>query len=972
MTNAAFLALVHNAALLMALVLVYDLTVRRYPQLPDRKSQLALGVVLGLMGVGVMLAPFELVPGIVFDTRSVLLALAGLFFGWLPTAVAVVLTAAYRLYQGGAAAWTGAMVILASAALGLICRWRCRDRLSRMSWRELLVLGVSVHVVMLALMFTLGWSAGARVVTAIGLPVILIYPAVTVILGLLLSSRLRRLEGEMELHRTTALLQMAGKIGRFGGWRVDLLTNRVTWSDEVAAIHDRPAGYSPPLEEGISYYAPEWHARITACFQDCALQGVPYDEEMEIITARGRRVWVHTVAEPVRNAKGGIVAVQGMFQDITERKRMELAVATARAKAESLGNALDRIGSYVYMKDREGRYTYANRAALALFKITADKLRGKGDEAFFPPAVAGRLRTIDRRVLEHGEETAEEIEMVLPDGARRYYWEVKTPLRDSAEPNRIVGLCGISTDITAQKQTEAALQTAIGQLEGARGMQQLIIESIPVRVFWKDRELRYQGCNTLFARDAGCTAPAELLGKDDFAMTWKDAAEAFRRDDRAVLESGQAKRDIRESLTTAAGTVMWLSTTKVPLRNAAGEIIGVLGVYDDFTTKKHAEDQTAANRAELARLLAEAEQSRRALLSVVEDHQAAERALRASEDRWRHAVQGSAAGIWEHDFIAGESFYSDRSKEMLGYAPEDIPAVQEAWTSLIHPDDVAIGLEAIKAHLAGRKPYYEAEHRFRCKDGTYRWISSHARAVQDEQGRLLRISGTYVDIHERKLAEEKLRASLHEKEALLKEVHHRVKNNLQVITSLLRLEAGRSKEPSRREVLQEMQGRIRSMALLHETLYRSGNFAGVNLADYLRQVVTQIFRAQNTAPERVQLSLELDAVTVDMDQAIPCGLIVNELVTNSLKHAFPGDKAGRIRVVLHRIDTGPLHRLEVTDNGVGFPGNFELSQSGTLGMQLVSDLSRQLQGEFDLSRGPGAGFTLRFTPRTAGGETHVP
>jgi len=955
MTSAPFIALVHNAALLMALVLVYDLTVRRYPQLPDRKSQLALGLVLGLMGVGVMLAPFELVPGIVFDTRSVLLALAGLFFGVIPTAVAVVLTAIFRLSQGGAAAWTGTMVIVASAGLGLICRWRCRDRLSRMHWRELLVLGVSVHVVMLALMFTLGWSAGMRVVAAIGLPIIFIYPAVTVTLGLLLSSRLRRLEGELELQRTSALLNMAGQLGRFGGWKVDLPTMTVTWSDEVAVIHDRSPGHSPTVEEGISYYPPEWRDRIMACFQACATQGVPYDEEMEIITARGRRVWVHTRGEAVRDAAGKIVAVQGLFQDISERKHMERAVAAAQLETERLRDALDRIGSYVYLKDRDSRYLYANRITLELFHLSAGDLIGKDDSDFFPPATVERLRAIDRRVLEHGEETAEEIEMVLPDGSRRYYWEVKTPLRDSADPTVIVGLCGISTDITARKQTEAAL------LASEQRYRSLFENPHAVMLLVDPADGAVLDANPAASQFYGWTRE-QMRTKTISDLNGLPRADAAQLIARACAGPGAT---FELTHRRADGSTRPVDVVTGPIEFGGRRVL--FSIIFDISERKRVETQMAATKEELASLLAEAEQSRRALLSVVEDHQAAERALRASEDRWRHSVQGSAAGIWENDYVTGEDFYSDRSKEMLGYAPGDIAATRDAWTSLIHPDDAPIGLAAIQEHLAGRKPYYEAEHRFRCKDGSYRWISSHARAVFDEQGRLLRISGTHVDIHERKLAEERLRTSLREKEALLKEVHHRVKNNLQVITSLLRLEAGRSKEPSRREVLQEMQGRIRSMALLHETLYRSGNFAGVNLADYLRQVATQVFRAQNTAPGRVQLSLELAEVSVDMDQAIPCGLIVNELVTNSLKHAFPDARAGAMKVSLGKVGEGPLHQLEITDNGVGLPADFELTTSGTLGMQLVADLSRQLQGEFELGRGPGARFALRFTPRAPGG-----
>ena len=217
------------------------------------------------------------------------------------------------------------------------------------------------------------------------------------------------------------------------------------------------------------------------------------------------------------------------------------------------------------------------------------------------------------------------------------------------------------------------------------------------------------------------------------------------------------------------------------------------------------------------------------------------------------------------------------------------------------------------------------------------------------------------DITDRRQAELALRASLREKEALLKEVHHRVKNNLQVITSLLRLEAGRNGEPGIRNVLKDMQGRIRSMALLHETLYRTGNFARVDLAEYLRQLATQLFRTQNTEASRIQLTLDLASAPVDIDQAIPCGLIVNELLTNSLKYAFVDGRAGVVRLGLHREPDGPV-KLTVIDTGSGLPKDFEARKGRSLGLQLVSDLVKQLAGTLKVEPAPGAAFTLVFTP----------
>lgn len=226
---------------------------------------------------------------------------------------------------------------------------------------------------------------------------------------------------------------------------------------------------------------------------------------------------------------------------------------------------------------------------------------------------------------------------------------------------------------------------------------------------------------------------------------------------------------------------------------------------------------------------------------------------------------------------------------------------------------------------------------------------------------------TWRDITERKRMYTALQQSLKDKDALLKEVHHRVKNNLQVISSLLRLESRRSAQADTRMVLTDMQGRIRSMALLHESLYRSGTFASVDLASYLKQIVTQAFRAQSDHSGAVRPQFDLAAVEVGMDQAIACGLLVNELVSNSLKHGFPNGRSGEFRVALQPIDAekqvgGWLWRLHVSDSGVGLPGDFDEKSKLSLGLQLVGDLSKQMSGSLVIDSQPehGAAFTVLF------------
>lgn len=228
--------------------------------------------------------------------------------------------------------------------------------------------------------------------------------------------------------------------------------------------------------------------------------------------------------------------------------------------------------------------------------------------------------------------------------------------------------------------------------------------------------------------------------------------------------------------------------------------------------------------------------------------------------------------------------------------------------------------------------------------------------IRSEQGRT--VVGCVRDITECKQAQLDLQRSVREKDALLMEVHHRVKNNLQVINSLLQLEARRSTVAQTKEVLGDMQARIRAMALVHESLYCSDTLASVDLASYLTQLATQAFQAQSRPSGGVQLELSLESVHVGMDQAIPCGLLLTELISNCLKHGFPAGATGHIRITLQPQAAPQQWRLRVCDTGVGLPENFEDKRKNSLGLQLVTDLARQLGGNLEMAPNPGKGVAI--------------
>ena len=217
-------------------------------------------------------------------------------------------------------------------------------------------------------------------------------------------------------------------------------------------------------------------------------------------------------------------------------------------------------------------------------------------------------------------------------------------------------------------------------------------------------------------------------------------------------------------------------------------------------------------------------------------------------------------------------------------------------------------------------------------------------------------------------AQTDLRAALREKDALVREVHHRVKNNLAIVASLLRLEQNRIDHPAARAVLQDMAQRVRSLALLHDLMHQSPHITEVDLGTYLEQLAQRVFRSLAGDTATVRLRLDLAHVTMAASPAISCGLLVNELLTNAIKHGFPGGRTGEVVVtLLIETDRGAGHEdklplcLEVRDTGVGLPADFAHRRTTSMGMQIVSSLARQLHGTVEIEPAAGAYFRLRFS-----------
>lgn len=343
-------------------------------------------------------------------------------------------------------------------------------------------------------------------------------------------------------------------------------------------------------------------------------------------------------------------------------------------------------------------------------------------------------------------------------------------------------------------------------------------------------------------------------------------------------------------------------------------------------------------------------------IAVEEKRNRAEQALRESEARLKAVMENLPFDIWACDpegkYIIQNSTSISLWGDLLGKRAEDIDIpgnIRARWS--VNREEAYAG-KVVRGEAA-----YERNGDLRAYDS----VVAPIRVGSEVRG----ILGVNIDITDRKEAEEQIKASLLEKEVLLKEIHHRVKNNLQIISSLLNLQSEYIRDPRAYTMFRESQHRVRSMALIHERLYRSKDLSRIDAADYVSTLTTNLFRSYGGDEKGIDMQIDVEPLSFNIDAAIPVGLIINELVSNALKYAFPdrgaaGSGQQKRIVVCIRKENDTTTGLIVRDNGIGFPASLDFSNTATLGMQLVVTLTKQLQGTIRLERVDGSAFIISF------------
>lgn len=488
---------------------------------------------------------------------------------------------------------------------------------------------------------------------------------------------------------------------------------------------------------------------------------------------------------------------------------------------------------------------------------------------------------------------------------------IATPIKN--KEGNIKAAQEVIVPITERKKAEEALR------ESERFLQN-VFDGIQDGIIVLDCDLNITHVNLWVENMYAAETP--LVGKKCYEIYQKRQSPCPWCPSIPTIETGDMHTEI-VPYPSAEKPTGWIELSAYPLKDTVGKVQGVI---------EHAKDITS--------------------------HKRAEKELRESEEKYRTLTENINVGIYRS------------TPGPKGNFIEANPAIIKMFGYRSKKEFLTINVSDLYQNPEDRKKFNEKmlsdgfvrseELQLKKKDGTPITTSVSAVAVKEEKGKVKYYDGIIEDISEHKRAEEKIKASLKEKEVLLQEVHHRVKNNMQIISSLFNLQSRRIKDKKAYEIFKSSQNRVRSMALIHERLYQSKDFARIDCTEYVQVLTRHLFSSYGINPNVIKLNINIKDVLMDINTAIPCGLIINELVSNSLKHGFPGGKKGEIKIAMHPLNENEIE-LIVSDNGIGLPEEVDFRDTESLGLHLVTILAEdQLHGEIKLDRTRGTSFHIRF------------
>ncbi|MFB2837028.1 PAS domain S-box protein [Floridanema evergladense] len=629
-----------------------------------------------------------------------------------------------------------------------------------------------------------------------------------------------------------------------------------------------------------------------------------YEESGEV---NGKKYTFLSTKSPYISSEGEPIGLVGVCRDITESKEIEEKMRRQIAAVEAASDGIGIINA-------AGEYIYLNQSHVNIFGYeSASELIGKSWQELYSNE---EIEILEREV----------IPIVWQQG--KWQGEITAKKRDRTTFTEELsltltpdgGLICVCRDITERKGIEETLRLRDRAIAASKNGIVIIDAKIP------NQPIIY--VNSAFEQITGYTA-AEVLGKNCRFLQGKESKQPELERLRTAIRQGEnctvILRNYRKD-----GSLFWNELSISPIYDDNGILTHFLGVQTDITERKQSEEELRATTSRLSTLIENLQLG----ILVKDESDLVVLVNQAFCDIFNIPIVPAAligadfsdfATTYQHSFTNPELFIQ-RHQEILQF--QQVTTNEEismADGRILERDYAPIFVQGkYKGHL---------------------WM--------------------YRDITERKKAESEIRTSLKEKELLLKEIHHRVKNNLQVISSLLKLQSSYIKDEEALVLFTESYNRVRSMALIHEKLYQSKGLARIDAVDYIRDLTDNLFRSYNVAANFITLNLQVEHIELDIDTAIPCGLIINELVSNALKYAFVDREKGELLISFSCQEESQEITLVISDNGIGLPPDFDITEIESLGLQLVYNLTDQLDGNIEICSEQGAKFTITFINRSA-------
>jgi PAS domain S-box-containing protein len=711
-----------------------------------------------------------------------------------------------------------------------------------------------------------------------------------------------RKQTEYAFFRSQELLNEMGKIAQVGGWAFETETQELLWTDEMFSIYEVESSFVPTFETATNFFISESRQKLILARQVMMETGEPYDLELEFITAKGNHKWVRNIGR-VKRFNGKITGRTGIMQDITNQKQSK---EIQRESEEKYRLLYENTGVGIGYYKPDGTIISFNRLAASHKNSIPEDFNGKSIYDIFPKKEAEIYHERIKKSVLSDTPVVYEDEIQLPTG-KKHFLSTFTKVVDANQ--NIRGIQIISQDISERKVFETALvksQDLLNEMSRIAKIGGWKVDGSSKQVEWSEELYR------IFEVDASFIPTVENV-REFFTSNSREKLNLAVKN---LMELG-IPLNLELEIKTAQGNHRYLRLNGRP-GYTDGKITYRVGTTQDITEQKLIEEK-----------------------------------LKESELKYRTFIEHSSDVIFAVDEKGEYKFANQVFASTLGRSPEYFIG-KTFWD--IYPKEHADHRQSTSKKVFETGESQSVEVVVPLPERTLHYLAK-ANPIKDETGKVIMNLTHAIDITERKLAEDKIKKLLAEKEILLKEVQHRIKNNLNIMNSLLSLQASNEKDPSVVTALKDVQNRFQSMSVLYERLFQTENLNEMSVKDYIPQFLNAIINPFS-GMSNVKIVANVDDFMLGVKELSTLGIIINELITNSMKYAFIGKSDGLITVAASKKNDHAIFCIE--DNGIGLPESINLKNSTGFGLMLVNALTEQLKGTIRIEREKGTKFIIEF------------